>query len=181
MTSTRRWSPAIPVLACFWKVSHDRFLQMLSLAWHKEATPSHIAAVLKRTHIIINTESFWYFREAGEEAKPVPRLRLGHKTDYLRLAFRSKYDRWRNGSREMPSDFTTVLSWERDRLDAVQRGQRAPDTPWPTIGGDRTSQADGTLAIMAPRGMLPGDGADGWGERRRRPIGVGRRAGCGEA
>ena len=50
-------------------VTHDAFMKMLA----KEANPSNIMAVLKRTHLCINTKTFLYVRPASESPGPVPR------------------------------------------------------------------------------------------------------------
>lgn len=42
-------------------------MKMLEPAWYtKEATEANIMAVLKRTHIIVNTHTLLYVRPAGE-------------------------------------------------------------------------------------------------------------------
>ena len=36
-------------------VSHDAFMKMLEVAWHKDSSPEHVEAILKRTVLIVNT------------------------------------------------------------------------------------------------------------------------------
>ena len=77
-------------------VSHDSFMKMLDVAWFaKEANPSNIMAVLKRTHLCINTKTFLYVRPASESPGPVMRLPLDDKTDLLHSESRALYDFYR--------------------------------------------------------------------------------------
>lgn len=43
----------------------------------KESNDANIMAVLKRTHLFVNTQTFLYVRPPGEEKKPVIRIPLG--------------------------------------------------------------------------------------------------------
>ena len=110
-------------------VDHKVFMQMLECAWfQKEANESNIMAVLKRTHLFINTSKFLYVRPAGTDAKPVMRIPLNDKSDLLHEDSRQIYDFFRKGGSDMPSDFAEKLKWEEKWVSIAMAG-RAKDVP----------------------------------------------------
>ena len=51
-------------------VTHEACAKMLDAAWYpKEANDANVMAVLKRTHLIVNTKTFLYIRPAAGEEK----------------------------------------------------------------------------------------------------------------
>ena len=110
-------------------VSHDSFMKMLDIAWFaKEANPSNIMAVLKRTHLCINTKTFLYIRPASESPRPVMRLPLDDKTDLLHSESRTLYDFYRKGGADLPRDFQQKVDWEMKWLNMAMAG-RPNDVP----------------------------------------------------
>ena len=79
-------------------IKHENFLKMLEPAWNKgENSEANVMAVLKRTHIVLNTKSFLYVRPASENHRPVLRIPLNDKTDLLHAESRSLYNYHRKG------------------------------------------------------------------------------------
>ena len=86
---------------------------MLDTAWFaKGASPSNIIAVLKRTHLFVNTKTFLYVRPASETPGPVMRIPLHDKTGLLHAESRSLYDYHRKGGTDTPTDFQDKVAWE---------------------------------------------------------------------
>ncbi len=105
-------------------VSHKDFMMMLEVAWFaKEANDANIMAVLKRTHLFVNTQTFLYVRPAGEEKKPVIRIPLGDKCDFLHEDSRHIYDYHRKGGTDLPADFEEKLQWEASWMSAAMAGK----------------------------------------------------------
>ena len=110
-------------------VDHKLFMQMLDCAWfQKEANDSNIMAVLKRTHLFVNTAKFLYVRPAGIDTKPVMRIPLNDKTDLLHEESRQIYDFFRKGGSDMPSDFAEKVEWEAKWMSIAMAG-RGKDVP----------------------------------------------------
>lgn len=104
-------------------VSHKDFMAMLDNAWFsREANDSNIMAVLKRTHLFVNTNTFLYVRPAGEE-KPVMRIPLNDKTDLLHVDSRVLYDFYRKGGADLPSNFEEKVLFEEKWMTAAMAGK----------------------------------------------------------
>ena len=98
---------------------------MLDDAWNtKEKNDANVMAVLKRTHIIVNTNTSLYIRPAGEKCAPVLRMCLGDKTDYLHVDSRKIYDFHRKGGTDLPADFQQNVAWEQAWLEKAMKGDR---------------------------------------------------------
>ena len=130
-------------------VRHEDFMKMLEPAWYtKEATEANIMAVLKRTHIIVNTHTFLYVRPAGEDVQPVLRVPLGDKTDFLAEPSRPVYDFYRKGGSSTPANMQEKLAWEEKWMTAALNGKKGDELPrrplilGPSLFGDRPSSAD---------------------------------------
>ena len=107
-------------------VSDKDFMLMLEVArLAKEANDANIMAVLKRTHLFVNTQTFLYARPAGEEKKPVIRILLGDKCDFLHQDSRHMYvyDYHRKGGTDLRSDFEGKLQWEASWMSAAMAGR----------------------------------------------------------
>ncbi len=97
---------------------------MLEVAWFaKEANDANIMAVLKRAHLFVNAQTFLYVRPAGEEKKPVIRIPLGNKCDFLHEDSRHIYDYYRKGGTDLPADFEEKLQWEASWMSAAMAGK----------------------------------------------------------
>ncbi|CAE7940772.1 unnamed protein product, partial [Symbiodinium necroappetens] len=104
-------------------VSHKEFMDMLDKAWYeKEKTSANVLAVLKRTHILLNTKSSLYVRPASEKESPVLRMPFGDKSDLLHLESRPVYDYHRKGGTDMPKDFQKKVEWETSWVEKVMAG-----------------------------------------------------------
>lgn len=111
-------------------VTHSDFMKMLEIAWFQEEnTESNIMAVLKRTHLFVNTKTFLYVRPAGEEKQPVLRLPLNDKVDFLVEDSRLKYDYYRKGGNDLPKDFEQNLQWEAKWMEAAMQGKKGDQLP----------------------------------------------------
>ena len=56
-------------------IQHKAFMEMLEAVWPRDTSEANAMAVLKRTHIILNSKKgFIYWRLAGEDERPVPRM-----------------------------------------------------------------------------------------------------------
>lgn len=109
-------------------VTHDAFMKMLEVAWYaKENTDSNIMAVLKRTHLMVNTKTFLYVRPASEDKQPVLRIPFGDKTDFLVEESRLKYDFYRKGGSAFPNEMD--LKWEESWMKAAMGGKTGEDLP----------------------------------------------------
>lgn len=105
-------------------VSHKDFMAMLDNAWFsREANDSNIMAVLKRTHLFVNTNTFLYVRPAGEEKRPVMRIPLNDKTDLLHVDSRVLYDFYRKGGADLPSNFEEKVLFEEKWMTAAMAGK----------------------------------------------------------
>lgn len=105
-------------------VSHKDFMAMLDNAWFsREANDSNIMAVLKRTHLFVNTNTFLYVRPAGEEKRPVMRIPLHDKTDLLHEHSRVVYDFYRKGGADLPSNFEEKVRFEEKWMAAAMAGK----------------------------------------------------------
>ena len=106
-------------------IAHKVFLEMLESAWYsKEASESNVMAVLKRTHIFVNTATSLYIRPASENEHPVLRIPLGDKTDFLHLDSRTVYDYHRKGGKDLPADFNKKVEWEADWVRKAMAGEK---------------------------------------------------------
>ena len=77
-------------------VSHSDFMKMLESAWcSKDCSDANILAVLKRTHIFVNTAKCLRIRPASETEGPV----LRDKIDFLPVDSRKVYDYHRRAGR----------------------------------------------------------------------------------
>lgn len=111
-------------------VTHSDFMKMLDVAWfQKENTESNIMAVLKRTHLLVNTKTFFYVRPASEKKQPVLRVPLGDKLDFLVEDSRIKYDFYRKGGNDLPTDFDKSVQWETQWMKAAMQGKTGDDLP----------------------------------------------------
>lgn len=105
-------------------VSHKDFRLMLEAAvFGKESNDANVMAVLKRTHLFVNTQTFLYVRPAGEEKKPVIRIPLREKCGFLHQDSRHIYDYHRKGGTDLPSDFEEKLQWEASWMSAAMAGR----------------------------------------------------------
>ena len=87
-------------------IKHQEFLGMLESARFKQdISEASVMAVLKRTHIFVNSKPFLYIRPASENERPVLRIPLGDKTDLLHEDSRAIYDFHRKGGTDVPEDF----------------------------------------------------------------------------
>jgi len=112
-------------------VPHKDFMDLLAIAWHKDATEANVHAVLKRTAVMVNSRQYLYWRLPGAAAARVPRIPLGDKLDFLREDSRAVYDAYRKGSKSLPVDFASSLKWEADWMEAAMGGARShPPVPW---------------------------------------------------
>eukprot|EP00439_Symbiodinium_sp_Y106_P018382 s206_g2.t1 len=106
-------------------IAHNVFLEMLESAWYsREASESNVMAVLKRTHIFVNTATSLYIRPASENEHPVLRIPLGDKTDFLHMDSRMVYDYHRKGGKDLPSDFDKKVEWEADWVRKAMAGEK---------------------------------------------------------
>ena len=112
-------------------IAHKVFLEMLESAWYsREASESNVMAVLKRTHIFVNTATSLYIRPASENEHPVLRIPLGDKTDFLHMDSRLVYDYHRKGGKDLPSDFDKKVEWEADWVRKAMAGEKnLPNRP----------------------------------------------------
>lgn len=111
-------------------VTHSDFMKMLDVAWfQKENTESNIMAVLKRTHLLVNTKTFFYVRPASEKKQPVLRVPLGDKLDFLVEDSRIKYDFYRKGGSDLPTDFNQTVQWEAQWMKAAMQGKTGDNLP----------------------------------------------------
>ena len=107
-------------------VSHDEFMKMLESAWcSKDLSETNIMAVLKRTHVFLNTSQCLYIRPASEVATPVIRIPLGKKTDLLHAESRGVYDYHRKGGVDLPADFEEKVEWEANWVKKAMAGDVA--------------------------------------------------------
>lgn len=99
-------------------------MAMLDNAWFsREANDSNIMAVLKRTHLSVNTNTFLYVRPAGEEKRPVMCIPLNDKTDLLHVDSRALYDFYRKGGTDLPSNFEEKVLFEEKWMTAAMAGK----------------------------------------------------------
>ncbi|CAE6955611.1 unnamed protein product [Symbiodinium sp. CCMP2592] len=104
-------------------VSHSAFMKMLENAWcSKDCNDANIMAVLKRTHIFVNTSKCLHIRPASETEGPVLRIPLGDKIDFLHVDSREVYDYHRKGGKDLPQDFDMKVNWERDWVTKAMTG-----------------------------------------------------------
>ena len=73
-------------------------------------------AVLKRTHLFVNTQTFLYVR-------PVIRIPLDEKCGFLHQGSRHIYDYHRKGGTDLPSDFEEKLQLEASWMSAAMAGR----------------------------------------------------------
>ncbi|CAE7636266.1 unnamed protein product, partial [Symbiodinium necroappetens] len=107
-------------------IAHKVFLEMLESAWYsKEASESNVMAVLKRTHIFVNTATSLYIRPASENEHPVLRIPLGDKSDFLHVDSRMVYDYHRKGGKDLPADFDKKVAWEADWVRKAMAGEKS--------------------------------------------------------
>ena len=60
------------------------FYSMVRVAWHKDATAADCEALMKRTHIVLNTKKAVYYRPAGVSDQAVKYIRYpGGVMDFL--------------------------------------------------------------------------------------------------
>ncbi|OLP90098.1 hypothetical protein AK812_SmicGene28394 [Symbiodinium microadriaticum] len=101
-------------------VSHSDFMKMLESAWcSKDCSDANILAVLKRTHIFVNTAKCLRIRPASETEGPV----LRDKIDFLPVDSRKVYDYHRKGGKGVPQDVETKVNWERDWVAKAMGGE----------------------------------------------------------
>lgn len=112
-------------------------------------------AVLKRTHIFLNTATSLYVRPAGEKPCPVLRHPLGDKTDYLHRDSRSVYDYHRKGGTDLPDDFETKLQWESNWFSKAMSGDTAGLQYRATIVRSRGLFMDPPAAVPAREALSP--------------------------
>lgn len=111
-------------------VTHADFMKMLDVAWfQKENTESNIMAVLKRTHLMVNTKTFFYVRPASEKKQPVLRVPFGDKVDFLVEDSRTKYDFYRKGGDDLPPHFDRDVQWEARWMKAAMQGKPVDELP----------------------------------------------------
>ena len=104
-------------------------MRMLECSWYsKEASQANIMAVLKRTHIFMNTATCLYVRPASEKENPVLRFPLPDKTDFLHADSRKIYDYHRKGGTDLPADYGMKADWEAKWVAKAMAG----DTTLPT-------------------------------------------------
>ena len=80
---------------------------------------ANLKAVLKRTHLFVNTNTFLYARPAGEEKRPVMGIPLHDKTDLLHEHSRVVYDFYCKGGADLPSNFEEKVRFEEKWMAAA--------------------------------------------------------------
>lgn len=95
-------------------ITHDEFMRMVSVAFHKDATPSDALAYLKRGNVIVPTNHCLYYRVAGHEPVDVPRLLMtGQKKDWIVDAWKPIYSKFKKGDKTIkPSCWAEAITWE---------------------------------------------------------------------
>ena len=133
-------------------VSHEAFMKMLDCAWcTKDNNDANIMAVLKRTHIIVNTNTFLYVRPAGEEKSSVLRKALGSKADFLQPDSRNIYDLHRKGDLNNIEDMDSKLRWEALWMEAAMKGKPVDELPTrPVLVNFRSPFADAAMSSAMP-------------------------------
>ena len=110
-------------------VSFDDFMKIIRPAFHPDISKSHLQAFLKRSCIIVNTATHVYYRMAGINEKPVPRIHI-EAAEFLTDAGKKLYGAFKNGSRILPEDFDAQVrreqAWVGEMVDK-RVAERRPD------------------------------------------------------
>ena len=110
-------------------VSFNDFMKIIRPAFHPDISKSHMQAVLKRSCIIVNTATHVYYRMAGINEKPAPRIHI-EAAEFLTDAGKKLYGALKNGSRILPEDFDAQVrreqAWVGELVDK-RVAERRPD------------------------------------------------------
>ena len=122
-------------------ITHSDFMKMMEPAWMKGSVLSDVKAVLKRTCILIITNTTVYYRPATEQDVYVEGVRLDSSKSLLRQSGGLKYLAYRKGNRDLPEDFAKHLQWEEAWMRSVmdRSGPKPPmpvETRWTSPFGD---------------------------------------------
>jgi hypothetical protein len=121
------------------RVPHANFLELVRPAFPEKINQSDLQAVLKRSHFVVQTRKYIYFREAGEGDRDVERVALDdRKQDWIKESSKPKYEAWLKGDRTPPARYQEFVTWERRWADHVLRAGPPPAPMWQirTVGLD---------------------------------------------
>ena len=105
------------------------FVNVIQPAFHSDITKAHRNAILKRSVILLNTPSHVYFRTAGIDEKPIPRISIPNP-EFLTDAGKKLYGAFKNGVRMFPEDFQVEVRKEQEwvgKLIQKRLDERRPD------------------------------------------------------
>ena len=86
-------------------------------------------AIFKRTVFLVNSPTHVYFRKAGINTDPVPRVNI-ERPEYLTEAGRTLYGTFKDGTRVFPPDHAAQVRREQDWVTKVMEkrlDERSPD------------------------------------------------------
>jgi len=109
-------------------VQHVEFMKMIRPAFHDEAAPEDIDAILRRAHVILGTKEYIYYRLANRSAVEVPRMPWPDKAnpDYLVPAARPIVAEWKKGRQTMPVNYHEDYIWSKALVARLMSGGAAP-------------------------------------------------------
>ena len=83
-------------------VHHKDFMEIIAPMFAPGTTLANRMAILKRSVVLVNSTKYLSYRLPGEDARAVPRLRLGGKQDFLKDESKHKLRAYKKGSRDPP-------------------------------------------------------------------------------
>ena len=110
-------------------IPYADFVKVIQPAFHSDITKAHRNAILKRSVILLNTPSHVYFRTAGIDEKPIPRISVP-SPEFLTDAGKKLYGAFKNGARMLPEDFQVEVRKEQEwvgKLIQKRLDERRPD------------------------------------------------------
>ena len=110
-------------------VPFDKFEKCIRPAFNSEVSKAHMDAIFKRTVFLVNSPTHVYFRKAGINTDPVPRVNI-ERPEYLTEAGRTLYGTFKDGTRVFPPDHAAQVRREQDWVTKVMEkrlDERSPD------------------------------------------------------
>ena len=108
-------------------ISHAGFVSMIAPTFHKDFSPEDVVSFLKRTHIVLFSEKWVYYRRAGTDPVGVPRIPYpGGEKDLLTPESKEAYGMYRKGRPFERPAYTEDMTWAVEFLRKVDRGEVIP-------------------------------------------------------
>ena len=120
------------------------FSKCIRPAFNPKFSKAHMDAIFNHTVFLVNSPTHVYFRKAGINEDPVPRMSIEHP-EYLTEAGRTLYGTFKDGVRAFPPDHAAQVRCEQDWVSKIMQkrlDERCLPTAVPVINREVAHQPE---------------------------------------